>query len=383
VRTIALLLLIVCSHGVLASEDSLSANNSSALYLGPWKLAKNKTITVAPHFGFVMPHNPQMKHLIKGHSFGVQTTYLVQMMGDKPWHQHYNYPEMGYDVFFSNTGNLPQLGYQVGASYLMNLSLLRLKKHVNSFDGFNNWLGLGIGLGYSTKTWDLEENHQADVIGSKFNACLTLQYSVRFLTIGKYDLRTGIRMTHFSNGAFQLPNQGTNNLGWFIALSHRQFHNTLLKGNIEEFTKTWNTSNSLVIGFKEISPPMGKKYPSVTFQTLQERHFTYKSSLGVGLDLMYNSSLKTLLERYSEESISSKDVFQIGGVLSYAMHFDRFKLIMQQGFYLKSKWKSDGSLYHRVGLRYAVNDRMGLQLALKTHFAKADHGEIGLIYQWK
>jgi hypothetical protein len=203
------------------------------------------------------------------------------------------------------------------------------------------------------------------------------------LTIGKYDLRTGIRMTHFSNGAFQLPNQGTNNLGWFIALSHRQFHNTPLKGNIEEFTKTWNTSNSLVVGFKEISPPMGKKYPSITFQTLQERHFTYKSSLGVGLDLMYNSSLKTLLERYSEESISSKDVFQIGGVLSYAMHFDRFKLIMQQGFYLKSKWKSDGSLYHRVGLRYAVNDHLGLQLALKTHFAKADHGEIGLIYQWK
>jgi len=148
---------MVCSHGMLASEDSLSANNSSALYLGPWKLAKNKTITVAPHFGFVMPHNPQMKHLIKGHSFGVHTTYLVQMMGDKPWHQHYNYPEMGYDLFFSNTGNLPQLGYQVGASYLMNLSLLRLKKHVNSFDGFNNWLGLGIGLGYSTKTWDLEE----------------------------------------------------------------------------------------------------------------------------------------------------------------------------------------------------------------------------------
>jgi hypothetical protein len=368
---------------MLASEDSLRVNNSSALYLGPWKLAKNRTVTVAPHFGFVIPHNPQMKHLIKGHSFGAQATWMVQMMGDKPWHQRYNYPEMGYDVFFSNTGNLPQLGYQFGASYLMNLSLLRLKKHVNSFDGFNNWIGLGIGFGYSTKTWDLEENHQADVIGSHFNACLTLQYSARFLTIGKYDLRTGIRITHFSNGAFQLPNQGTNNLGCFIALSHRQFHNTPLKGNIEEFSKTWNTSNSLVIGFKEISPPMGKKYPSVTFQTLQERHFTYKSSLGVGLDLMYNSSLKSLLERYSEESISSKDVFQIGGVLSYAMHFDRFKLIMQQGFYLKSKWKSDGSLYHRVGLRYAVNENLGIQLALKTHFAKADHGEIGLIYQWK
>ena len=182
---------------MLASEDSTRVELPTSNCWANLSLVNNRTLSVAPHFGFVIPHNPQMKHLIKGHSFGAQASWMVQMMGEKDWHQYYNYPELGYDVFFSNTGNLPQLGYQIGASYLMNLSLLRLKKHVNSFDGFNNWLGLGIGLGYSTKTWDLEENHQADVIGSHFNACLTLQYSVRFLTIGKYDLRTGIRMTHF------------------------------------------------------------------------------------------------------------------------------------------------------------------------------------------
>ena len=154
---------------------------------------------------------------------------------------------------------------------------------------------------------------------------------------------------------------------------------------VDSFTRRWQTSVSLVNGWKEISPPNGKKYPSFTLSGLQEYQATYKSSFGLGMDVMYNSSLKKLMERFDTDNsgVSSSDVFQLGAAFTYGLHFDRVVLRIQQGVYLRSKWKSDGSLYHRVMLRYAFNSHWQMHLGLKTHFATADHGELGLVYTLK
>jgi hypothetical protein len=40
----------------------------------------------------------------------------------------------------------------------------------------------------------------------------------------------------------------------------------------------------------------------------------------------------------------------------------------------------NGALYHRFGLRYSFARSLYAQLTLKTHFAKADYGEIGIGY---
>jgi hypothetical protein len=44
------------------------------------------------------------------------------------------------------------------------------------------------------------------------------------------------------------------------------------------------------------------------------------------------------------------------------------------------KQRLNGTLYHRAGLRYAIGKNFYAQLTLKTHFAKADYGEIGMGY---
>jgi hypothetical protein len=362
------------------------ANDTGQLFIPPKKPAL--TALIGAHYGFIIPHNPQMTHLIRGHSRGIHFQFLWPTVGDKNWEMRYGKPEQGFDFFFNHTGNFKQLGYQFASSYLVNLPLLRQSKHQDrSYAEFSHWLGLGIGLGYNTKTWDLENNHQADVIGSHINVALTMQYSAKLLTLKASELRAGLRLTHFSNGAFQLPNQGTNNIGAFVMWGWRRqdVHDPNYKKEVDPFSRHWKTSVSLVHGWKEISPPNGKKYPSFTISCLEEYRATYKSSFGVGLDAMYNSSLKKLMQRYDtdQSGVSNGDVFQLGAVLSYGLHFDRMVLRFQQGFYLKSKWTSDGSFYHRVFLRYAVNDHWQLHLGLKTHFAKADHGELGLVYTLK
>jgi len=98
------------------------------------------------------------------------------------------------------------------------------------------------------------------------------------------------------------------------------------------------------------------------------------------LDVLCDLSAPSLVEQRSGIRPETSLAVQLGGLLSYSLFFDRLSLKIQQGFYLRDSLKLNGSLYHRFGLRYVLSDRMFAQLSLKTHFAKADYGELGIGY---
>lgn len=139
-------------------------------------------------------------------------------------------------------------------------------------------------------------------------------------------------------------------------------------------------SLGVVSGLKEIPPPTGRKYSTLVLSVLGERRICYKSAFGIGLDGFYDSSLRPLIEQRSGVEPSAREVMQLGAVVSYSLFFDRFALKIQQGFYVLDAQRVNGNLYHRAGLRYSIGKHMYAQLTLKTHFAKADYGELGIGY---
>ncbi len=343
---------------------------------------RNRAFSIAPHYGFVVPHTNQMTHLIQGHSYGIFASYYRPVNNTAMWHSAYNYPEQGVDIGYINTGNLRQLGSQFAIKYWLDLPLNRYRPEKTTFSnkGFHHWLGLGLGVGYATKVWDLETNHQSSVLGSKINTSLNLQYAVRLMKFRQNEIRFGLRISHFSNGAFQLPNLGTNNAAIFLSYHHIENDGMEIKRQEVIVPEKYRFTISLSGGLKEIPPPTGHKFGIGIFTLLGERRITYKSSLGFGTDVFYNSSLQTLMERREDGPVKKVDAMQNGLFFSYTLHFDDFELKMQQGVYLRDLWKVDGTLYHRFGLRYRINAKWFASLMLKTHFAKADFGEFGFGY---
>jgi len=131
---------------------------------------------------------------------------------------------------------------------------------------------------------------------------------------------------------------------------------------------------------KEIPPPTGRKYAAMVLSLLAERRISYKSAFGLGFDGFYDSSLRSIIQQRTDELVTPIHVMQLGAVFSYSLFFDRVSLKIQQGYYLVDAWKLNGSFYHRVGLRYSIGKHIYAQLTLKTHFAKADYGELGVGY---
>jgi hypothetical protein len=248
---------------------------------------------------------------------------------------------------------------------------------------FKHWIGLGIGLGYSTQRWDLESNHQAPMLGSRLNAAISFQYSLRLLAFSFGEFRAGFRVLHFSNGAFQLPNLGTNNAGVFLSYSTAKYAHPIQQVIPKPMIERYSMSVGIASGLKEILPPNGRKYLATVFSVLGEKRVSYKSGLGIGLDALRDESSAYLFEQRNGIMPESSKSLQIGGLVSYSLYFDRLALKVQQGFYIRDELRLNGALYHRVGLRYAITRNIFAQLALKTHFAKADFGEVGVGYVWK
>jgi hypothetical protein len=347
----------------------------------------NWSLAISPHAGFVIPHHKSMAHLIQGHSVGCHLYAKRLVDGTKYWHEAYNVPEHGVDVTYSNTGNQEQLGRQYSLSYLINLPL-NGKRYVDDYlrissRGYRHWLGLGLGMGYATKRWDLESNHQAAVLGSRGNVAISLQYSARVVAFRSGEIRAGIRLSHLSNGAFQLPNLGTNNAGLFVSYAVGENRSSYMKVIPQPALEKYLVSCGLVAGLKEIPPPTGRKYIATVFSLLGERRVSYKSAFGLGTDILFDSSSKPLVLQRSEVAIQNKQAIQLGAIFSYSLFFDRFSLKIQQGYYLIDKQRLNGSLYHRAGLRYEITPNLFAQLTLKTHFAKADYGELGIGYCFK
>ena len=345
------------------------------------------SVIVAPQGGVIIPHHESVKHLIQGHSMGVHVFVNRQSDGSKFWQWAYNFPECGVDFTAINSGNTEQLGNQYSSSYLVNLPLnkdRRIQTKVGvSERKFRHWIGLGIGLGYSTQRWDLETNHQAPMLGSRMNAAISFQYSMRLAAFTFGEFRAGFRVLHFSNGAFQMPNLGTNNAGLFLSYATAKHSHRKVQAPPTPVIERYSLSVGLASGLKEILPPNGRKYTASVLSFLGEKRISYKSALGVGFDVLYDASSIAVMELRNGSKPEASRAIQVGGLLSYSLFFDKLSFKMQQGLYIRDEFKLNGSLYHRFGLRYSIARCLYAQLTLKTHFAKADYGEFGIGYLWR
>jgi len=193
----------------------------------------------------------------------------------------------------------------------------------------------------------------------------------------------GIDMTHFSNGAFKVPNLGINLP--FISIAYGRF---LRKPQIDTLRIKKETTMPLrklffgataIFSTKEVFPTGGKKYP-VFALNLHARTFLKPR---VGWELALDFISKQALFGYRPQIEKTQlDIFQIGVYGGYLLPLDNFHFVLGMGYYVRDKYAPDDSLYHRVGMRYYLKNGIHFNLVLKSHWAKADYVEYGIGYSF-
>lgn len=327
------------------------------------------------NYGFIMPHRPSMRYNIVSHIPAFEVRLSKQQQGEQIWHQYYRFPLIGLGAYYASLENPKVLGHVYAFYGFVNIPIIRRNNYSFNYE-------ISSGAAYLDKPYDNTKNYYNVSIGSGLNFYFNFSFDLKIKLLKRLDLVNRINFKHFSNGAFKVPNQGINVISYNLGLRYGLTKNipNYKKVDLQKFIKKNEIYAIISGGTKEIQPPEIRNYPTASLSLNLTRQISRQRKLGFGTDIFYDESLRT---EYSRKKIEYENInlFRGGVFLSHELVFSKLSIVVQSGYYYYTKSRSDGIFYHRFGLRYFATNRMILNFALKSHFAKADFIEFGIGYK--
>ena len=202
-------------------------------------------------------------------------------------------------------------------------------------------------------------------------------------------METGVGLTHLSNGAWAMPNLGINiislNMGVQLHKHKLPYTSrcTTLQDTLPASEKKPHFTLIFAGGLNEVSPPNGKKFGAFSLNGTVWKNTSRKSRVGTGMDLFYGFANLAAAERDTVFNTSNKlNNVQVGVKLAYELVVSKFSFPAEMGGYVFSKTTSNGSFYHRLGVRYRMGKHLILRYTLFTHWFTAESLEFGIGYKF-
>lgn len=342
-------------------------------------LAQSKTdnlyIEVRGNYSILMAHRPNLQGYPTNHFGMYEMNVGKKMDGSKRWHQLYHSPDVGLSLFYTNIGNNKYTGSAVAGLAYIQFPYKRLKNSQFNFK-------LALGPGWVEKKFDRINNYKNLVTGTHLNATIQLTQSYQYTINQHQKFSIGICLTHFSNGAFKLPNLGINLAG--IQLAYQYQFKEVNKSMIDsaKFERKINYVLAYSFGLKQVYPVLGKQYFLSNFSASILNHYKEKGSVGLVFDIFKDASVYNQM-KYDVDSLNNdKSNLQIGLGGVYEVAIDRFTIPLTAGFYVYNNYKVLPILYLKFGLNYYVTKNIHVSFNLKSHYAKADYFSYGLGYRF-
>lgn len=317
--------------------------------------------------GNVMPHAPDLAHLITGHPEAVMFSFSKKTHGEQEWHSAYNYPEYGaYFLFQDFKNEFLGKNYALGAHYnfyFLNRSVM---------------FKIAQGIAMATNPHDKDTNSKNSAFGSKVlaNTDFVLNYKKENI-IDKFGIQAGFVFTHFSNGRIKSPNSGINTYGINLGINYNLDEEVPIKNIDTTITRIKFKQpvkyNVIVRGGINESPIIGsgqKSFYHIGFYA--DKRLSRKSAVQFGTEVFLTNSFKDLIKyksvAYPELNLDpNTDYKRIGVFIGHELFINQISLEAQIGYYVYQPYKYDIPVYDRLGMKYYFNDTIFTGLSIKTH----------------
>ena len=330
-------------------------------------------------YGFIACHHPKMRHLQQDHLGGVEINIGKQTNGSKYWQQYHKYPVMGMMFLRSDLGKKDVLGSASALYTYLNFHINKSPKKEFNFR-------FAAGVGYLSKCFDPLENYKNIAIGSHVNVSINMMYELKYNIFDRFQASTSIGLTHFSNGAYKIPNLGLNiptvNVGVSYKLTETRAQAQAPQKNLwDSLPLKKEIFTVFSFGTKQIYPPSGENYSVYSLSLGYAYPLSIKRKLIFGHDLFLDYSNLRSLKRVDEAPGKDYEINKNGVFVGQEICFSKLTFLMDLGAYYHTLYKDDGYIYSRFGLRYCLTKNLLVSLALKTHYAKADFVGWGIGYK--
>lgn len=338
-----------------------------------------KVISFRYQAGTILQHRKTIAHLITDNPVGFQLSFDGKTHGLNKWEKRYNYPDIGLSfVYFDFRNRI--LGKAVALISHYNFYIRKNKEA-----RYQLKYKIGLGLGYSTNTYDRELNNKNNVISTKFNFAILFELQQQLALTQNLNLTNSLNTTHFSNGATKLPNLGINILNVNVGLSYLLGTKPDIPNAhflMAPLKNKYGFIFSLAGGIHEPTVESAGKHPFFVLTGMIDRHLNEKSVLGAGFEWFYSVALKKYRGiDFRLDPDALPDFNRIGLVLSHELMINEYSVITQAGYYVYDPYRYFSPIYLRVGLRRYFWKNMFGAVAVKAHWPTAESAEFFIGYK--
>ncbi|MDP2423726.1 MAG: acyloxyacyl hydrolase [Bacteroidales bacterium] len=307
-------------------------------------------------------------------AFEVQVGY--RRNSQSAYNRIFNYPAIGLSLYRGSPGKKEVVGNVTSALMFMEFTLR--EKQASALR-----VKYSFGLAHFSTYYDSETNPVNEAIGAPINVHVNLNLTYNYYYHESLDLTLGLGLTHFSNGAYKMPNKGINmydiNAGLRYYLHPRETHPRFdNKKMVVVFQPLLRFQTIATAGIMQIDDdPV--YYPVSDLSLNLSVQSQFKTRGGIGFDLFYNGYTYRMLKSEVENFLLLNSLR--GGIYgAFELDFNRLAVVYNLGFYVFYKAEPIKPMYQKVGLRYRLNDRVFAALSLKAHRNKAEYTQLGLGY---
>ena len=146
-------------------------------------------------------------------TFSGHLKYGFKFSPDSKMGKLYPYAIQGIGVGYNTFYNSKEIGNPI-AVYVFQTSRIATVSPKLSVD--YEW---NFGASFGWKKYDVENNPNNMVVGSKINAYINLGFFLNWQVAANTNLKAGIGITHYSNGNTNYPNAGVNTIGASVGIT--------------------------------------------------------------------------------------------------------------------------------------------------------------------
>lgn len=289
------------------------------------------------------------------------------------WARRLNAEQISISFIHSDLEGIKR-GYTFGKAYGL-LSEIDFK--LFNKNQFFIYFTPGLGLSYIDKT--IFTNPETYIFGTHINAMFNLALKGKYQINQDIDINTEVGLMHYSNGAYRIPNAGVNTLNFGLGISKN------LKSNLKYRQSSLHEMSKNGI---ELSAGIGQRgkykqkdgFTKYAFYAGYNRFINNVFGFRIGLDgiyhpevfnpLIYNDTVPYWGRTY--------DHLTLGASVGAELKMNHFALHGNWGTYLYMKSPTNQKTYWKLGLKYYITPKFGVQTILNAHKFQADFVSWGL-----
>jgi len=339
------------------------------------KIGQNLSLRLDGHYGFVIPEYQHFNYLVEKPISGLELSLLKKTTGKTIWEQAYKYPEYGLTFSMSTLGNREVFGNEFALYPFVQSFIIRKEK----FQLTNQF---GLGIGYATKKFDLENNFENISVGSNLNIHFNFKLGTRFILTKRLSINSGLSFSHYSNANMAEPNLGLNLVTAYLGLNYAAGETTEFKKNeMVQFQPNHEFVFIYAAGGKHTRALQSTIYFTSSMSLEYKYQWKRKFHFGGGVDIFYDSATETEMSSPGNSEYKPIYDFRSGIHLSQELVYDRFSFILQEGIYIGLTDHVDHAvMYNRAILRWKFKEHLLLHISMKSHLHILDYPEVGFGY---